>query len=309
MKNTTLLLFTILFSLSTFAQDNFAPIGAKWYADFNSESHSGYTVYEVTKDTIVNNINAKLIEVKHFKSNGMILLDSIFEREIVYEEQDAVFYFNAIENDFLPLYYFNVSDADILDFNQPLDPTNSFQLLVDSLTTQDIGEVSLNVVHTSAVGSTPDHWGIGAPGSLPYAERIGCLQVAGFSSLHISDPILGTYFEPRLRCYVDEEINYQADGVEDCEQLFPISINNLEEQLRFSVFPNPTYGEIHIKLIGVTLNSKVAANLYDISGRLLSKHEDILGKTIDIQHLNTGFYILEFTTNGQYLSTEKIIKR
>ena len=52
MKNTTLLLFTILFSLSTFAQDNFAPIGAKWYADFNTESHSGYTVYEVTKDFV-----------------------------------------------------------------------------------------------------------------------------------------------------------------------------------------------------------------------------------------------------------------
>lgn len=305
MKKIILTHLIVCFSLFTFAQNSFAPIGAQWYADFNSESHTGYSVYTVTKDTLINDIEARLIEGTHYKSDGIEILDSISSVEIVYPLKDTVFYYNSMSESFLPLYYFNVHEGTLLPFHESDAPNNIFEVKVDSINHLVTNGISLEVVHTSAI----NNWGIGSPESLPYTQTIGSLGVVGFSSLHVASPQLGNYFPPKLRCYIDQDINYQIDGLQDCEQLFPINIK--EEELPFSnikVYPNPTPGLFNLEIQDMKTYLDLTLHILDFTGKPVAIFTNFTDKTIDVSALPSGMYLIKILNDEQLITTQKLIK-
>jgi hypothetical protein len=88
-------LITIIFiclCVQSFAQTEWAPIGAKWYFDkqemlpFNAH---GYIQYEVKKDTIIDLKTVKLIRKQEIRFDGFLLeTDTLY----AYKENEKIYY-------------------------------------------------------------------------------------------------------------------------------------------------------------------------------------------------------------------------
>lgn len=82
--------------------------------------------------------------------------------------------------------------------------------------------------------------------------------------------------------------------------------------LEFLIHPNPTYGEVHIKISG--LSSASSIHLYDLSGKSLYNEaisiNDRQGynKTINLSEFASGIYLLQLVDN-QKVITKKIVLR
>lgn len=91
-------------------------------------------------------------------------------------------------------------------------------------------------------------------------------------------------------------------------------VKNLEGdlELEFLIHPNPTYGQIHLKILG--LNDQARLQLYDLSGKSLyneSINEDnqqSFTKTLNLSDYESGIYILKLVNNNRVI-TKKVILR
>jgi NADPH-dependent 7-cyano-7-deazaguanine reductase QueF-like protein len=74
----------------------------------------------------------------------------------------------------------------------------------------------------------------------------------------------------------------------------PLGINNLSNDIKVEVFPNPVNDDLHIKIDG-NLNSSSKVILLDITGKVLSE-KNITQKesTIDMKGTAPGIYILKY---------------
>ena len=84
-----------------------------------------------------------------------------------------------------------------------------------------------------------------------------------------------------------------------------ISVNELDNQNYFDVFPNPTQNKIYIKN-KENNNSIISVQLFDITGIELLKHKEI--HEIDLSIYEEGMYILRITQNNGRDKNYKIIK-
>lgn len=84
-----------------------------------------------------------------------------------------------------------------------------------------------------------------------------------------------------------------------------ISVNELDNQNYFDVFPNPTQNKIYIKN-KENNNSMISVQLFDITGKELLKHKEI--HEIDLSIYEEGMYILRITQNNGRDKNYKIIK-
>lgn len=82
--------------------------------------------------------------------------------------------------------------------------------------------------------------------------------------------------------------------------------------LEFLIHPNPTDGELNIKISGLTNLSSI--HLYDLSGKLLyneiineSDHQSY-NKTLNLSNYATGIYLLQLLDN-QRVITKKVVVR
>ena len=99
-------LFLMFFAFSGMAQTGFAPLGAEWY--FNEfdpwSQYPNYSRFYVSDDTVVQGhlcsvINTQFIETGH---NGI---------ELVYEENNKVYWYNQTSNSFTTLYDFSAEEG------------------------------------------------------------------------------------------------------------------------------------------------------------------------------------------------------
>ncbi|MBA6153568.1 T9SS type A sorting domain-containing protein, partial [Gelidibacter maritimus] len=83
-------------------------------------------------------------------------------------------------------------------------------------------------------------------------------------------------------------------------------------KLDFLIHPNPTYGEVHIKISGLSDASSI--HLYDLSGKSLYteaisiKDHKSYNKTIDLSDFASGIYLLQLVDN-QRVITKKVVLR
>jgi hypothetical protein len=116
---------------------------------------------------------------------------------------------------------------------------------------------------------------------------------------------------------LDSDTDNVMVKVENCttpEQITEDSIELTEDatELEFLIHPNPTYGDVNIKVSGLTNLSSI--HLYDLSGKSL--YNEVINegdqqsyvKTLNLSDYASGIYLLQLVDNYRVI-TKKIVLR
>ena len=125
------------------------------------------------------------------------------------------------------------------------------------------------------------------------------------------NPEVDTEYSVTVYNALDYDIDEVMVYVNDCAD--PELPEESSEDLEFLVYPNPTYGNLNIRISGLLSVSSIY--LYDISGKTLY-HEVIsengeqqsFTKTMNISNFAAGIYLLKLVDNRTVV-TKKIILR
>jgi hypothetical protein len=88
-----------------------------------------------------------------------------------------------------------------------------------------------------------------------------------------------------------------------------LSLNTIENQNDFTIYPNPSNGVINIK---GTFNQIGNIKIYDLKGSLVFKSslpENNKQKTLNINYLKNGIYILSCKINSKITSKKLIMNK
>lgn len=299
------LLFLLFFAVGSVAAQDFAPIGARWYYNSMGQgtapSQAEYTRLEVVKDTSINGIPCRKIEVTHFQYRTG---DSI-QRQPYYvrESGDTAYYWHNHLQRFSPLCMFNALPGDTLTFDVPphgyaANQPTQFQVVVDSVTLFTQGSDTLKAFYTSAVWQGININTFSFHG--PYFEKVG----PTFLFMHQSTSILIASDGP-LRCYSDDVLFINLMGI-PCDYRLVASVTSLNSLSRIRYYPNPFTESITLDLPGAT---PVLYAVYDLQGRQLQAGNCTTAgeNRIDMQSMNAGVYFLRLQS-GQHTAYHKIVR-
>jgi hypothetical protein len=125
-------------------------------------------------------------------------------------------------------------------------------------------------------------------------------------------PIEDTEYSVTVYNDLDYDIADVMVYVNDCSNTDPEVIGN-PEYFEFVVYPNPTTGDLNIKISGLIDASSIA--LYDITGKMLYQ-ESIINNTnqsfekkLDLAFYSDGFYLLKLTDNTHSITKKIILNR
>lgn len=130
---------------------------------------------------------------------------------------------------------------------------------------------------------------------VPYEalSRFNNMPADGTWTIYVRDPYQGD----------GGIVNFAALDICTVEPALGVKENNLD---RFSVYPNPSKGVLNVKLNGNT-DGPTNLRLYDIQGRdMMSRNNISEMETLNIEHLQSGVYLLS-VENGKQKSTKKIV--
>lgn len=256
--------------------------GSEWYYEIQNDNGSvTYQHLEYAADTTVNNKKAKvLVRTNHIYDKQ---IQDVVSREIVFEEDDMVYWWNAELQRFTVLYDFAAVEGDFW--------------------TIQVGRENL-VMHVDAVGQYEFEGN---------AYRL--LRVSDEQGLFSGEIVCGighlnSFFPERLmsqdkgyrmegiRCCWDEGDLVFKFGNRDCDEIYEKYHHGIDEPVveLMVVYPNPTEGILFVKTSNAT-NYRIV-NL--LSQTLISG--TVSNSVIDISALSNGIYFLK--TNN---STLKIV--
>ena len=285
------LVFSI--SVQSYSQTNeFAPIGATWWYNYEYFSGSGYLQLQSVGDTVIGGVNCRKITktlVQKDLSNPDAVVDTFYlDNEYVFSDLGVVYNYRL--GAFYTLYDFNAVVGDtwavggVSNFG---DCDSTGFILVDNVNTVLIGGIELTQLFTGSVDD--DYWNFG---TLPIIERIGSLS---YLFAHPNSCLLDFYEGGNLRCYYDNEIGYvQIDSTTTCD--FVLSSNEITAATSIAISPNPFSTELKIKLPDNFLNSIIT--IYNLNGSILYQ-TTTYNSTIDISTDNIipGVYFLHVLDN------------
>ncbi len=288
-----ILLLVCCISLRIYGQTNeFAPIGATWWYNYEYFSGSGYLQLQSVGDTVISGVNCRKITktlVQKDLSNPDAVVDTFYmDNEYVYSNLGVVYNYRL--GSFYTLYDFNAVVGDtwavsgVSNFGD-CDSTGFIQ--VDNVTTVLIGGFELTQLFTGSVDD--DYWNFG---TLPIIERIGSLS---YLFAHPNSCLTDFYEGGNLRCYYDNEIGYvQIDSTTTCD--FILSSNEITAATSIAISPNPFSTELKIKLPDNFLNSIIT--IYNLNGSILYQ-TTTCNSTIDIStdKIIPGVYFLHVLDN------------
>jgi len=142
---------------------------------------------------------------------------------------------------------------------------------------------------------------------LTYTDTVFVDSASSFKSYKPLE--IGKEYSWKARAMKNGEITNWSETWDFYTEL-PEGINDLLLTEDIHIYPNPSTGKLNIELM-VTEQTDIQFSLTDLTGKLLIKGVYTLGqglntKTIDLQKLNNGIYILKLQTGKNYYS-EKII--
>lgn len=307
MKNLTLIMI-LLFSGVSFAQQDWASIGTKWWfkSDCLLNPDCGYYTLESKRDTLINGVLAKIIERKTFGGEGETVDES--SQYIMYSNDNKVYNYDELNEDFYVLYDFNLQAGDTMTIQSPdeyrgfQNPYGEndivfFQVVVDSTVIKSVGGYPLKHLYTSPT-ETSAYFFKGA-----IKERLGN-SFSIFGEPTIMSP--GGY-PSYLRCYKDDLINLTNSN---CDY---ISTTGIEETggNTISVYPNVVNDFLQIKWGEEGLACEFTINLYDSMGKNVYTKKIVPSEPIlkiGTQHLFIGLYYLNVTKSTGQIYNYKIIK-
>ena len=290
----------------TYSQNTtiFAPKGATWY-------YSAWTlfppppqfVFVSEGDTMINNINARIIQYYTIDSGIAYPVDSL--NKFIYTLGNQVYYW--VEDDFYLLFDFDAQPGDTIfsraeyypvflgcdsDFsNGPVD----FNYVIDSTGSINIDGVDLRTQYVTPVNTKGSiDWTLDGP----IVERIGLFSYSNFWWGRGEGCILGG-FSGLLRCYEDPDIYFKNLG--DKFDLPCEFINGLEvtEDKLNSIYPNPA-----TDILSLPANADLI-NIYNYTGqKLISCKKQ---NQIDITLLQPNIYFIHYRIDNVWY-VEKFIK-
>lgn len=297
-----LVIVLILVSNLAYSQIEWAPIGAKWYIskmEGTMPPNEGYILYEVKKDTLIQDQKVRMISKTYFHSNGKDV--SASENEYTYEKDSVVYYWK--NGHFYTLYDFGAHPGDkwtvygsgmYKDFCK-YDSLGT--VVVDSICSLTISNKKLKAIYTSPYKNSDwSYKGV-------ILEKIGnishLLPKAKECGVDIPDS------EGQLRCYEDNIIGvYKSSYCKSfdckCNDLkYYTSVNTLDHS-SFQVYPNPAKDYLEIKcLTNNVLNGNVIAEIYSLKGEIVGAFRN--PDKLFVGSLNKGFYILKLLLSDQIL--------
>ena len=301
MKKFYIISILFLVTLKLFAQ-NFAPVGAEWYFNekFAFSGNIDYIKFTSEKDTLINGeICKKIIKRHKLKCNDRPDIEFLFSRN------DTVFFLDTIFNEFQILYVLSaqVSDSWIIKVKDEEQDVDTILITVDSILTEKINGFDLKALHVTYNKSdenTPETY------TSTIIEKIGDIHYM-FNWYPWSMIACDENMTDGLRCYQDSEIGLYSTGIVDsCDYYYEeTSIKKNDLQNNFTLFPNPTTGQIQIIFDSEKI---LTVELSDLMGRLIQSRCFFSNTQLDLTKFQKGLYIVTIKLNDKILGTKKIIK-
>ena len=315
-----IIIYLFLISITCFnctAQPLFAPVvGAEWNYYFISTNYNdppvpltkaeyGVTTYKYSKDTLVNSIICKKIEVKEtskIKGDNNVYNASL-PPLIMMQRNDSVF---TLINEKFTLSYSFLKNLNTHVNVQP---------------TAFLGNVKLELTDTSMY--SPLNQPILSLKKFTYKATTGVIDVDLINTLFICDRVGplnsdithiksqgrtptngGRYY--RLNCYKDDKVGELKFVNTDCFLLSKTHDVNTKNNLTIS-FQKPLLGVKIENDENQDLIKSIA--LVDISGKILRITENIQSSsaTIKLSDLPLGLYVVQVQTINNYFISKKIV--
>lgn len=347
MKRLLLLCFALLTLQTSFAQGQFAPVGAEWWYHGNDGHYlivgGWHRVWvdhvEVVGDILIDGIEARKINIMRtakLKWEPTVAIPADSAQLFVYDTPDTVFIYDTNRTSFIPLYVYNVSEGDTVTLPVPfyqsggISDYDSFSFVVDSIRMENFDTTALRSFYIHTVTKENDTqsftWGgwswhdhdLSPARKGRYTERLGGVWNQYSSLLPIREIYLMDYHlglnlpTGELACYADPNYSIHL-AVLPCDSLidYPLSIVDDKAKLTgISIYPNPATDIINIAALN-NLPANTTATLFDISGRMLLSSQLSGNATteINIAHLPKGLYWMHISANGQAPVYRKIVLR
>lgn len=251
-------------------------IGAKWYYEetYFMNPDTGYAVFEVEKDTVI----AGQVCYKIIGPDGFWYLPNNKNVAFTYTSNDTVFFYNSIENLFVPVFNNNAQAGDTIIVNWN---NCTYEYSVNS-----VDSINMNGSYRKRYNIIELYYYI----SYTMVENIGCIN-KGFlpsesffcDSLTVDGSMLG-----KLRCYIDSLIGEYHFTQESCDYS-TIGIHDVDDaSLRIKVWPSPVNNWINISGI----NGKTILYIYRNDGRLVMYDEVSNDSKYDVSSLKSGIYLI-----------------
>lgn len=286
----------VLLSIISFGQIKWAPLGAKWYVSKTESTippNEGYILYEVKKDTLIQNKTVKLITKTYFHSNGVDI--STMENEYTYEEDSVVYYWK--NGHFYILYDFSARPGDKWTvygsglYRDICGYDSLGTVIVDSVSTILVNNQVLTAIYTSP-GSASNWYFEGA-----ILERIGNVRhlfpKSTACALDFPDD------EGNLRCYEDNIIGiYKAGYCQivncNCDELKNYTGVYDFKNSYVQIYPNPVKDHFSLWVQdNNVLKDLTLIEIYNIRGERIGLLENNSENYVGF--LNQGCYILKLT--------------
>ena len=261
-----------------------------WCSGSGSPGPCGYSHYTVESEVVISGEEAiSLLQSTYDDSGELISTTNHFFRT----SGDSVFHYYAPSETWYLLYSFNtpvgeswiVQDEVYVGYGFEDDLENwRFEVVVDSITTEEIGGLIRRRVHTSPWPGD----GVTGPGVFYFSE--GIIEGIGAVGMEMFGEAIAYVGIPgSFSCFIeDEETIYGPFG-------YPCTILNTEEITidAVEIFPNPARNEVTIRLPNASLPI-TEINILDISGKVIF---------IDLQPGQDAKLILPNLHAGMYLLT------
>jgi hypothetical protein len=314
MKVSTLL-FSILFLFSLFshAQNEWAPEGATWHFEVETQYMEETTyhpmILESLGDTIYEGQNCSKILLNGSSCESW----NVYETDgalYTYQQNDSVFFFNSSEGYFQLMMDFSMEQGDTLTvpIQSPIndDFEEELQFLVDSVGIVGIEDHDLKRMYLSTLNVYFEMYD--GDTSIFMTETLGIENYLTFYSYGL---ILCETLQhsTKLRCYSSPSFGtYQAVGY-PCDTSFVITDIPEIDAAEIRVYPNPADQKISLEFDNLPTGEPMEVSIFDLQGRKVKSEKFVQDQqmfSVDSSDLPDGTYLLKMKTNTLE-RTQKII--
>ncbi len=293
-KHFTPLLVIFLNIFYGYTQNEWAPVGAKWY--YNGVKYrpqdKSFLMGESIGDTTIQGKDCKILKyTKYF--NGEYT--DFGKEEIIYSDSDRVYHYDKFYDEFYVLYDFSLEVGDTLVVRDStffgvlhLEGSEfySFQTKIIQKDSVEIDGEFYRRLLTDYVD----------PSDFFFIEIIEFLgSTSLFFGMEVFLPLPYQWYGG-LRCYSDENINYKP--VETCEDTLATNVGIPNNSSTIELYPNPTQDVLYIN----NLSKDAEVLIYDKTGKvIIQKYISQKDNKLAINDIPKGLYIFKIIFNDVIL--------
>lgn len=292
--------YVLLPVLITFNLDAqvFAPNDAIWHYSYDPDItlDDGYQRVEVSRDTVINQRNCKVLSTTNIGYNFLSQEYYEFAGEdiIIYEEDSIVYYLKS--DSLFVLYDFAAKKGDsYTSICYPGHCDSTFQVTIDSISYIKHNLDSLKAFHISINDEVTSFY---------YVERLGYSDYI-LPMFNVGcDELTGPNYPGPFRCYQDGIIGLYSTGVAtDCDYI--TGVQKISQDSKFSLYPNPAHNTFVIYMGDDQEYSYEIRNSY---GGLLDRNSFQGEISIQMAAYESGIYFVTLRRNEAPIGTRKVLK-